>query len=342
MAEMKIAILCNDGSPLGVTMRSLYGEDGRVGVGGAEYALLTMCEAWHNDGREVVLFNDPQDRYGSPFEQRNKVEFDSREDWDELIVFRSPNSRCMSFPGHKTWWSCDQFTVGKFDQFAPCVNSIVTISKFHSEFFKKEYGIYNTTTIDLPVRIDDYAQELEKIPGRVIFTSVPDRGLAVLHAAWPLIKRDAPISTLVITSDYRLWGVAPLNEQWRLKFGFDDRIQYLGAVPRRRLVEEELKAEVFAYPGTYDELFCIACSEAQVAGAFPVTSNFGALPTTNMGIVLNGNPHRPDWVKTFVDTVVELLYREDKSERNYLVTKAIERFNPKRILKEWDDKVFNV
>ena len=56
---MKIAILANDGSPLGVTMKSVYGDDGRVGIGGGELALLTNCETLHNTGYEVVLFNDP-------------------------------------------------------------------------------------------------------------------------------------------------------------------------------------------------------------------------------------------------------------------------------------------
>ena len=341
---MRIAILANDGSPLGVTMKTLYGEDGRVGCGGAEYALLTLCEAWHNVGHEVVLFNivDPyQSRCDSPFEQRGVEEFDPEEGWDEVIIFRSPNHRSLSFHGHKTWFSTDQYTIGKFDEFAPTVNKIVTISPFHAQYFKREYGIHNTITIDLPVRIDDYAQEIEKVPGRLIFTSVPDRGLPILHAAWPLIKRDAPISTLVITSDYRLWGAGALNEQWRLKFAFDDRVQFLGAIPRRRLIDEEMKAEVLAYPGIYDELFCISVAEAQVAGAFPITSAFGALPTTNMGIVLEGKPTDPKWVQKFVDTVVEVLYREDKSERNNIVRKAMKRFNVKNILDQWDEKVFN-
>ena len=40
-----IHVLANDGSPLGVTEKSIFGEDGRVGVGGAELALLTMCRS---------------------------------------------------------------------------------------------------------------------------------------------------------------------------------------------------------------------------------------------------------------------------------------------------------
>jgi hypothetical protein len=43
--NMNIDILCKDGSPLGVTLNDLWGEGQRgIGVGGSEYALLTLCE----------------------------------------------------------------------------------------------------------------------------------------------------------------------------------------------------------------------------------------------------------------------------------------------------------
>ena len=47
---MKIDILANDGSPLGVTMNSVWGKDGRIGVGGSELAILTLCEGWTEMG----------------------------------------------------------------------------------------------------------------------------------------------------------------------------------------------------------------------------------------------------------------------------------------------------
>ena len=339
---MKIAILANDGSPLGVTMKSVYGDDGRVGIGGAELALLTNCETFHNAGYEVVLFNDPTDKYGSPFEQRGKDDFCPDEDWDAVIAFRSPNSRIHSFRGFKVWWSTDQYTIGKFDEFAPTVNKIVTISPFHADYFRKEYGIRNTITIDLPVRIDDYKQEVEKVRGRCIFTSVPDRGLQILHAAWPLIKRDFPDSSLVITSDYRLWGYIENNAQHRLSWLHHRGVDFLGAVPRRRLVEEQLKAQVHTYPVTYNELFCIAVAESQVAGVWPVTASTGAVRTTNMGTVLEGNYQKPEWIEAFVSHVVSLLNNPELPDlQKDLQQKAIERFHPMNILDQWETKVFN-
>jgi len=54
---MKIEILCNDGSPLGVTSKTVWGDNFRIGLGGAELALITLCEAWHERGDEVILYN---------------------------------------------------------------------------------------------------------------------------------------------------------------------------------------------------------------------------------------------------------------------------------------------
>ena len=54
--KLIIDLLCNDGSPLGVTMKTLYGDDPKqIGVGGAEAALLTMCEAWHDVGHYIII-----------------------------------------------------------------------------------------------------------------------------------------------------------------------------------------------------------------------------------------------------------------------------------------------
>ena len=130
---MKIDIVCNDGSPLKVTMRSIYGEDGRVGVGGAELALLTMCEAWTKAGHEVCLYNDPSAEGASIFEQREKDSFEPDQSRDVVITFRSANERTKNAKGLHVWWSTDQYTLGGFTEFAACTDRIVTISDYHAD-----------------------------------------------------------------------------------------------------------------------------------------------------------------------------------------------------------------
>jgi len=344
MRPLRIDCLCNDGSPLGVSLNDIYGTGSKVGVGGAELALLTMCEAWHDAGHSVRLYNNPTDLNGSPFEQLPIDDFNPQDDRDVVIVFRSPNPRVAGSKGKKIWWSTDQFTVGSFGDFAPQMDKIVTISPFHAEHFLRIYGIRDTVTIDLPVRTWDYANKLDKVEHRMIFCSVPDRGLGILSLAYPLIKRHVPDASLVITSDYRLWGVAePRNDGWVQQFLGVDDVRFLGAIPRSQMVKEQLMADVQAYPCSYDELFCYSVAECQVAGAYPVTSMFGALVTTNMGKQLGGD-YRDGYhqVETFAGGVIETLLNPNLKEmQDEVQKKALERFSLKKIMLDWDKLLYD-
>jgi hypothetical protein len=344
MKPLVIDVLTNDGSPIGVTMETLMGNDpNQVGVGGAEQALLTLCEGWHNEGHKVRLYNSPRIVGGSPFPQYPIDTFIPKEDRDILIVFRSPNHRIKNAKGKLIWFSCDQYTIGDFREFAQQVDKIVTISQFHADHFKTEYGIENTITIDLPVRLQEYEQVIPKVKNRLIFCSVPDRGLSVLAQSYPLLKREVSDLSLTITSDYRLWGVGHAgNEQYIRKFLGMDGVSFLGAVSRRDLVHEQQKAQIQAYSCLYEELFCYAVAECQVAGALPVTSDIGALATTNMGVRITGNPHSIEWQGAFVSSIVAILNSPDLAERQKeLQQKAIERFSLKRIMKIWETEVFD-
>jgi glycosyltransferase involved in cell wall biosynthesis len=342
---MKLDFLCNDGSPLGVSMLTLMGDDPKqVGCGGAELAMLTLCEAWSETGAKVRLYNDPRPGWKSPFEQLPISAFDPSEDRDVLIIFRSPNLRAVGAKGLKVWFSTDQFTIGSFRDFRPLVDRVVCISEYHNNYFKSNYGIGDAVVIDLPVREQDYeGKNIEKVKDRFLFSSVPARGLDIFLDIWPKIKKAIPEASLVITSDYRLWGIenGSGNEQFVTKSLNYRGIQYIGAVPRPRLVEEQLKAELHVYPATYDELFCIAIAESQYAGAYTITSSLGALETTNMGKVIYGDPRNWEVLNEFVKESVlfEQRLRSDGYDLD-LHTKAKERFSISRILQEWKNKVF--
>lgn len=337
---MKIEILCNDGSPLGVTSKSIFGEDGRMGVGGAELALLTMCEEWTKRGHEVILYNNPSQADASKFEQRPIESFDRHDFRDVLIVFRSPNSKSLQVKSYKIWWSTDQYTVGSFKDFAPTVNKIVCISPFHQKYFADVYGIVDTECIDLPVRVEDYAAKLGKEKNKIIFTSVPDRGLEALHRVWAYFAEED--YSLTITSDYRLWGCgAALNEQYRMMFLNRKNVRFLGAVNRHELIKEQLSAQILLYPCIYDELFCYSVAEAEVAGTYAITSDKGSLGTTNFCKVIPGDLANDKTIQKFAVATKEFLESEDKMEVLKKVRKqAMDRFSPETILDIWEEKIF--
>ena len=339
---MRIDVLCSDGSPLGIHYNDIFGENGRVGLGGAELALMTVLEGWTKQGHEVVLYNNPVRKDDSPFEQRYISTFDKNENRDVLVVFRSPNQKAMDAKGYKVWWSCDQKTIGDFANFAQFADKIVTISPYHSEYFSANYNIKDAIHIDIPVRHWEYDEPEEKIPNRLIFTSVPDRGLAIVAKTFPAIKQIVPDASIVITSDYRLWGaVSPLNQTYADSFRGMDGVVFLGAVTRERLIKEQLKAQIHYYPCLYEELFCIAVAESQVAGVLPITTSKGSLMTTNMGVIIDGDAGHPEVQRLFVETTVEYLQNPELPVmQKYLQDKSKERFSLDRVLKEWDEKVF--
>ena len=343
---LRIDFLTTDGSPLGCSVKTLMGDDpAQVGVGGSEYLMLTLCELWTKQGHHVRLYNSPRQDWSSPFEQLSTGDFRPADKRDILIVFRSPNLQVVGANGMKIWLSTDQQTIGDFKSFRPLVDKVVGISEFHSDHFKKTYGISDMIVIDIPIRVWEYENKnIEKIKDRFIFTSVPARGLDILLPWWNSIKKEIPDASLVVTSDYRLWGVScgMGNEAFiKQSLGLED-ITFLSAVSRPKLVEEQLKAEINLYPNIYDELFCVAIAESQVAGAYPVTSEFGALRSTNMGTIIRLDPRDGKAKKVYIDASVDALNKIHSGEIDVkaLQQKAIERFHPDNILRQWEEKVF--
>jgi glycosyltransferase involved in cell wall biosynthesis len=103
-----------------------------------------------------------------------------------------------------------------------------------------------------------------------------------------------------------------------------------------------MKAQIHYYPCSYEELFCIAVAESQVAGVLPITTPTGALESTNMGIIIDGDLNSNATQQMFVQTTIEALANPElyKIQRK-LMDKARERFDLQNIMKQWSEKVFN-
>jgi len=342
---MKIDLICNDGSPIGVTPDLIYSR----GVGGAELAMMCLMKTFAQRGHEVRVFNDPHSpsRKFDGVEYTHRSVFRSDEPRDLLIIFRSPNRLVTSrAKGSKLiWWSCDQYTVGDYRILASMVDHVVCISPRHKDFFINHYKIdaNKISVFDLGVNISDYdSLVIERIPGRLIYCSVPDRGLQQLRECWPHIKAAAPNASLVITGDYTLWGAGSArNARFRLHWAGLPDVHFLGNIPRTELIKHQLQADIHAYPCIYDELFCISVAECQVAGALPITSTAGALRTTNeLGILVPGDPKTGPWQQSFSHRISDLLTNERKfleKRRELMVFGAKKRFDWNMIAEKWED-----
>lgn len=344
MANLKIDLYCNDGSPLRITRPTIYGR----GVGGAELSMMTWAETMVNRGHRVRIYNDPDvagDFDGVEYLPKNA--FDPNQYRDVFITYRSPNPHTREAKaGIKIHWSTDQYTIGNYaTDIVPFVDKIICISPYHQRYYEKRYNPPpdKLTYIDLGVRLQDYPDNVNKIKHRFVYCSVPERGLKIVGQIWPEIRSAIPDATLVITADHTLWGATiPNNHTYRLNMIGLDGVLFLGAIERRRLVKVQCEAQVHLFPCTYEELFCVSSAECQAAAAYSMTSTFGALETTNQyGLQFPGNPDDPQWQRDYTAAVIAAVLDQDnltkKAEKGAKLARG--RFDWDRICDEWEQVI---
>lgn len=340
---MKVAFWCDSGSPMGITPPTVYGR----GVGGAELSLINLAFALQRLGIEVDVYNDPE-RPGHYDNIHYRLKKDYRNNEDILIVFRVPTALVKSTNARKKiFWSCDQYTIGDYQKdIFPFVDKIVCISPHHLDNFLLKFNPQyhaKMTFIDLGVNTSDYdeAGMVERVTNRLLYCSSPDRGLDLVRAMWTKIKLFVPDAELYVTFDYRLWG-APraYTEIYQQKWLNATDVHYLGAITRNELVKLQLSSDVHIYPCIYDELFCLAVAENQIAGCVPITSSVGAVKSTNeWGYQLEGNPKDGNWLTDYSDFVINSLTEDREkvleSVRAGMMIEAQKRFDWDVIARRW-------
>lgn len=321
-----------------------YDYEGK-GVGGAEASLILLARELARLGHMVEVYN--KNEVTGKFngvEYHHVNEFIYTDYCDVFILFRSyhPVIEVVN-ASKKLFWSCDQTTNhgGIWDYcIFPNVERVICISDYHKEFIEKHYLCKKPIqVIDLGIKWEDYSKKEDKVPGRAIYCSVPRRGLEILARVASVIKSQVPEFNLVITSDYRLWGLDdPDNLPFREMFSSLDYVKFVGKVSRKELVEYQKSSQVMAYPCTYEECFCISAMECMAAGAVPVTYARGALPTTvgEGGVVLSNTGNDDSFVKSIVDLLKNEKKLEDIRRKGY---KIAEKHDWKLIVNQWLDLI---
>lgn len=283
------------------------------GVGGAEASLIQLARALSKCGYRVEIYNrtNTSGLFNGVY-YFNTSQFMAHEYTDVFVLFRSYHTVLDKvFASLKLFWSCDQTTDYPQTWMSlvfPNVDHVIAISDYHKNYLSDQYKLSKDkiTVIDLGVNWDDYKYPLDKIRGKAIYCSVPGRGLDRLSRVADEIKLRVPEFQLVITSDYRLWGLdTPDNEQYREMFKNKDYVTFLGKIKRQDLIREQMQSEVMAYPCNYEECFCISAIECMAAGAVPVTIDKGAMKQTvgDGGLVLSSVVSD----KEYVESVVKVL-----------------------------------
>ncbi len=318
------------------------------GVGGAEASLILLAREFAKRGWQTEIYNttDQTGKFNG-VEYHHVSEFQPWIYIDVFVLFREPYEYLPLVNAvTKIFWSCDQYTFGNWKKdIFPYVDKVVAISPYHKNYLDKFYGNPPDTVevIELGVNISDYEEPVEKIPGKMIFCSVPRRGLEHMARLFPEIKSRVLEANLTITSDYRLWGTDEDNIDFKKMFKNMEGVTFLGKVERSELVRHQKEAIVMSYPCTYEECFCISAMECIAAGAIPVTTKLAALETTvgESGILLSNMPGSEDYDKQFVDNIVKLLTNPELAQkcRDKGQARAQSKYSYSEVCKNWAFRV---
>lgn len=210
-----------------------------------------------------------------------------------------------------------------FEQAYHSIDKIFALTKFHKEDIQETFPFAEDKKFFLARNgVDMYRfkdqKTTEKIPGRLIYSSTPFRGLEVLAEVFPEIKKRVPHASLHVFSSMKLYGEAYDNEEYNHIYEAlkkIDGVTYSESITQDKLAVEQMKAELLAYPNKFPETSCVTVMECQAAGTPAVTTAYAALNETvpeGTGIKIEGNAHSKEYKAKFVESVVELLTNKEK------------------------------
>jgi glycosyltransferase involved in cell wall biosynthesis len=167
--------------------------------------------------------------------------------------------------------------------FLDSLQHIVFVSNWQYDAFKSIFNIHNKNNHVIKnaiVRLPFIEKPKEKL--KIIYTSMPNRGLSVLLDSFDIMNRNDV--ELVIYSSNIIYGKEYFkgvnDEKLFHRCKTNKNITYRGYSLNSAIRKELQKSHIFAYPSIFQETSCLSAIEAGAAGCRIVTTNYGALPET--------------------------------------------------------------
>ena len=288
-------------------------------LGGSERAVAFLAEEFARLHYQVYVLG-----YVEPEISRAGVRYVRRQDrdeletitWDVIII-----SRYIEFfqwyprlSARRVYlWIHDRTfhpTIGQLESYFPKISGhVLCLTQWHKKEIETRYLIKpqtirvlgNGIPLDL---IPALPLENPKIRHRFLFTSTPSRGLGRILELWPKILQTFPEATLRFCTydsfpkteeDHRLYSTV---------LTFPDTITFLGSLSPKQLYQEMIMADMWFYPCTKWETFCITALEMLACGVLCIY-----YPVSGLTETMNGHG-----LEVSVDNEVEEMYQWRKEE----------------------------
>jgi hypothetical protein len=171
---------------------------------------------------------------------------------------------------------------------------------------------------------------------KFIYSSFPNRGLLQLLQMWPKIYEFQPQASLHIYCDIDGKWVNQVQgemmnkiRQLFIEYGVQQNkmnIHYHGWVNKQVLAESWLTADIWFYPCTFMETFCLTALEAAITKTLVITNNLAALQNTvgHRGVVIKGEPMETEWQEIALLKIKKYLDPENIHLKNELIERNYE------------------
>jgi glycosyltransferase involved in cell wall biosynthesis len=163
-------------------------------------------------------------------------------------------------------------------------------NKFRERFQIPEYKSFiiknATPAFEVKPKSDVISPVIPQNKVKLLYTSTPWRGLAILIKAIDILNKTRNDFELDIYSSTKIYGDA-FEEAEKDKFDAlfnkckgTDNVNFRGYGLNSQIREALEDTHVYVYPSIFEETSCLAVIEAMSAGCHVVTTNYGALPET--------------------------------------------------------------
>lgn len=304
-------------------------------LGGSEISILLLSKGLAQLGHSVALLNNSQ----VGVESLGRIQLDHVNNFDayaeicDIILFnRVPAPTIKHWMGKKPMyiWCHDAYD----QQNCRWMANLDPSQMFEKMFFVSEWqqktigGYLNldlTHTEVLPNCIDpqhNFNMSVEKQPGRLIFASVPYKGIEVLKDIFDCvcIKSSRDDLELHVFSSFGLYSQKEGDEQYKVAFSDlfkTANVTLHESVSNLEINKEFARSDLLIHPSTYHETFGRVSIEAMMNGCIPVAVNNGANLEVigNRGYMVPGcNIYDSNTFDAFVDTIISALVENKEKQ----------------------------
>jgi glycosyltransferase involved in cell wall biosynthesis len=314
-------------------------------LGGTETAVVKIAEELAKLGLDITIRTAHEQSSG---EKPHYLSFKENVDFsafDAVIIVQNLKAiPFMPMPVKVYFWTGDgseqfsNFGLGDL-RIVNRLTKLITTTDFHKSSLCKASGYPMEKAVVIGNGVGEmFFEKKDSNREGLIYHSAPYRGLTYLLQYFTELRKDLDKISLNIYSDMELYGrrgkyEGPHSEVLPSLIKNYSQIQginFMGTVPQKDLAVKLKRANIFPYPCTVPEVFCMSMLEAMAAGVVPLVSDIGGLAEVlgDSDLVVEGVPGNKIFDNEFLSRLKKLYLDFDfiKEKRKILTKRASSNF----------------